>query len=107
MTYIGSAVGREVVAGSHHDHSNGSEENHEEETLSTTPKIENLGQRDVDGGSHTVGDNTNDGNERVRLPFTAGIRDQSVVDLALETVGEVDQPHATKVSVQRSSIITG
>lgn len=107
MTYIGSAVGREVVAGSHHDHSNGGEENHEEETLSTTPKIENLGQRDVDGGSHTVGDNTNDGNERVRLPFTAGIRDQSVVDLTLETVGEVDQPHATKLSVQRSSIITG
>ncbi|KAI6774201.1 hypothetical protein HG531_001050 [Fusarium graminearum] len=57
------------------------EEDHEEEALSTAPEIENLGQRDVDSGSHTVGDDTDDGHERVRLPLTACVGKQSVVDL--------------------------
>lgn len=102
MTYVGSAVGREVVASSHHDHANGSEKNHEQETLGTTPEIENLGQGNVDSSSHAAGNDLDNGNERVRLPLTAGVGNKSVIDLALEAIGEVDQPHAARELVQSS-----
>jgi hypothetical protein len=99
MTYDGGTVGGEVSASSHHDHTNGSKNDHEEEAFSTTPDIEDLGQGNVDSSSHAVGDDANDGNERVRLPLTAGVGNKSVIDLTLETVGEVDQPHATRLLV--------
>jgi hypothetical protein len=81
------------VASSHKSHTKSSNQHHEEETLSTSPKIENLGQRNEDGGVHAAGDNTDNGNQRVRLPLADSVGLESPSNAGLESVGEVDEPH--------------
>ena len=94
MTYGSGTVGGEVATSSHHSHTNGSKSDHEKETFSTTPDIEDLGQGNVDSGSHAVGYNANDGNERVQLEAADNVRGQAPGDVRLEGVDEVEREHA-------------
>lgn len=81
------------MAGGHENHAQRRKANHEEEALSSTPDIEDLGQRDVDRGGHGARHNANDRNERVGVKVTAGVGNQVVENLALEPIGEVQEPH--------------
>lgn len=96
FSYSGGAVSGKVAAGSHHGHTNGGKDDHEEETLSSAPDVEDLGQGNVDSSSHDVGDSADDGHDGVRLPLARGVGGQGVENLGLETVDEVDEPHATR-----------
>ena len=91
------------MAAGHHSHADGSHDDHEEETFSTAPKIEDLGQRDEDSGLHAAGHDVDDGDEGVRLPFADGVRLQRPVDARLEAVCEVDEPHAVDSLLAKAS----
>ena len=56
------------------------DDDHEKKTLSTSPKVKNLRQRDKDGGLHTAGHDVDDRNKRVRFPFADSVRLQCPVD---------------------------
>lgn len=48
-SYICRAEGRQVMASSHHDQTSRGQDGHHQETLRSTPDVEDLGEGNVDG----------------------------------------------------------
>lgn len=94
-TYISSAESRQVVASGHDDHAQRREDGHEQETLGTTPDIEDLGQRDEDCCRKAVADDVDGRQERVRFKVGSHVGKQVTDDGGLEGVDEVEAPDTT------------
>lgn len=93
VEHLGGAESRQARAGRHKDEPQCREGDHEEKALGAAPQVEHLGQWDVDGGAHGVGDDVDDGEERVRFEGARGEGDEVVEDRRLECVDEVEEPH--------------
>jgi hypothetical protein len=88
-SYICSTESSNVIARCHHDQAHCSANGHEQEALRTTPHIHHSSQGNITGGCDCIGDNVDCVQQRVRLPLTGQVRNQTVEDRALERIGEV------------------
>lgn len=78
---------------SHKDQTQSSKASHEKETFGSTPDVKNLGQGDIDGSGHGVGDDVDDGQERVILELAGDERSQTASNRNLECIDKVEREH--------------
>lgn len=78
--YLCDAKGGQAIARSHHNQTQCGKGNHDQEALSTTPEIKHLRQWDIKGSCHAIGNNVDDGQQRVCLEFARRERYEIVQD---------------------------
>jgi hypothetical protein len=97
---VGSAERGKVVAHSHENQTECSENGHCQKAFCTAPNVHNLGSGDVYCGSHCVCDNVDNIQEGVTLKATGDIAEQTVINRGLHSIDEVQEPDAVEDSCQ-------
>jgi hypothetical protein len=86
-----------ALSGSHHNKTYGSNTDHDNETLRTAPEIEHFGDCETKGTGGDIGNNVNDGNQRMSFKGACHIWCEIPGDLLLESIDKVDEPNAVLI----------
>jgi len=97
-TYVCSGKGGQVLARSHHDQTQGGNENHQNVALSSTPDVEDLGYRDETCCGNGIGNNEGHVEFRMGFELAGDVGDEGHQDGILHGVDKVEQPYTAWVS---------
>lgn len=98
---VATDVRLDVGANSLDDHAKNTDQEHEAETLDTTPEIDNFGHGEWSAAAECRGDDGSHGEQAVRCEFRCDIRVKAGIDVVLQHIYEADKIQPITVSRRR------
>ena len=93
-TYLSSTETSQAVRRGHEDQTKGRATDHEEEALSSAPEIQQLSHWNVYRRRDGIGNNVDDGEQRVGSKVAGNVGNQASDSSQSEAVGQEDEPDA-------------
>lgn len=104
FTNLCGAIRSEAIAGSHHDKAQQSQRNHQAESNNSVPEVENFGYRHRASCGHDARYRSDDRKKGVSLEVARNVGGEVGCKAVLESLHEVQQPHAFFMLVSLRSV---